>query len=215
MKKLIRLLVIGLTGSLAIIASPAIAQWYGGVTVGSSHKSTDDQNVVTGATAYSFTNDTRSTGYKLQAGYQIHESFAVEGGYVNLGKFRATENVTAPVVGSITGNYKADGWNLVGIGILPLSQGFSAYGKLGTIYSTFSNDIGTTGGVVLAAGSSANRKRTEWNWTYGLGVQYDITKTLAIRGEWERFDKLGDKGATNPTGEFNINLYSVGLNFKF
>ena len=66
--------------------------------------------------------------------------------------------------------------------------------------------------MVLPAGTQTNFKKSEWNWTYGLGVQYDISKTLAVRGEWERFDGLRPSDASNKT---NFNLYSIGLNFKF
>jgi OOP family OmpA-OmpF porin len=198
------------------VAGVANAQWYGGVSVGASDlKNPINTNVVTGATAFSFSHDTTDTAYKLQAGYQVNQYLAIEGGYVNLGKFKSTESVTAPVVGTISSNYKAHGWNVFAVGTLPLSQGFSAYGKLGTLYSTLKNDITTSGAVALAAGASANRKRTEWNWAYGLGLQYDISKTVAVRGEWERYDRLGDDGGTNPTGQHNFDTYSVGLNFKF
>ncbi|MDP2822273.1 MAG: outer membrane beta-barrel protein [Sulfuritalea sp.] len=203
-------------GAGLLVAGVACAQgnWYGGVSLGAATTSIKTENVVTGATAYSFTKDERDTGYKLQAGYQFNKNFALEGGYVNLGKFSATENVTAPVVGSVKGDWKADGWNLFAVGIMPLGQDFSVYGKLGTIYSTLKTDITTSGAVFLAAGTPANRKRTEFDWAYGLGVQYDINKALSVRAEWERFDRLGNEG-TNATGQYNFNLYSVGLNFKF
>ncbi len=201
---------------IASMAQPATAQWYGGVSVGSSDTKLD-QSVLTvpAATANSFTKDDTDTGYKIQAGYTINPNFAIEGGYVNLGKFSLTNNVTAPVVGSLKGSGKADGWNLVAVGSLPIGNDFSLIGKLGTIYSTTKVDLATSGAVVLVAGTPINREKNEWNWTYGLGLQYALSKTISLRGEWERFDKLGTNSGINATGEYNFNMYSVGLNFKF
>lgn len=187
---------------------------YGGVGVGLASTSINNQNVVTGATAYSFSKDETDTAYKLQAGYQVNNYFAIEGGYVNLGKFSATENVTAPANGSVKGRSKVQGWSAFAVGILPIAQGFSAFGKLGTIYSTTKTHVTTGGAVVLAAGQSANRSRSEFNLAYGLGLQYDITKTMNVRAEWERFEKVGNN-ASNGTGERDFNIYSVGLNYRF
>jgi len=213
-KKVKKLLLMLTVMSAAGIAQPAAAQWYGGVSVGATDtKINNNDFAVPGSTANSFTRNDSDTGYKLQAGYRINPNFAVEGGYVDLGKYDLTNNVTAPFVGSVKGTGKADGWNLVGVGILPIGKDFSVFGKLGTIYSTTTVDL-TTSGAVTLAGASANRKKSEWNVTYGLGLQYDLTKTISLRGEWERFDGLGNNG-TNSTGERDFNMYSVGLTFKF
>lgn len=135
---------------------------------------------------------------------------------MNLGKFRATNDATYPGgAGGRALDTKADGWNLFAVGFVPLSGDFSLYGKLGTLYSTTKADLSVTSGVALPAGTITGRKRSEWNWAYGLGVQYEINKTLSVRGEWEHYAKLGNEGNADSTGQFNVNLYSVGLNFKF
>lgn len=208
-----------LLAGLGFVASNAMAAdasgWYAGASLGSATTSIDSTNIVTGATAFSFSKDESDTGYKLFGGYRLNQNFAVEGGYTNFGKFKATENVTAPAVGSVTGNIKADGWQLGLVGFLPVAKDFSLIGKIGTIYSTTSTDMSTSGAVVLSAGSLASRKHSEWNWTYGLGLQYELSKAVAVRAEWERYDKLGNTGAYTGTGESDVNLYSVGLSYKF
>jgi hypothetical protein len=42
-------------------------------------------------------------------------------------------------------------------------------------------------------------------------VQWDFAKNVTLRGEWKRFVDVGDAN----TGEFDLNLYSVGLLFRF
>jgi OOP family OmpA-OmpF porin len=202
--------------ALGTVAQPAAAQWYVGASAGATSTSLKESYVpVSGTTANSYSKDERDTGYKLQLGYRANDYFAVEGGYVDLGKFSITNNVTAPFVGSLTGSGKADGWDVFAVGFVPLSNGFSLFGKLGAIRSTVKADYSTTGAVFLAPGVTPSRKNTEWNWAYGLGVQYEINQTLSVRGEWERYDKLGKEGGIGNAGEYSFNLYSIGLNFKF
>jgi OOP family OmpA-OmpF porin len=196
-----------------LVAGAASAQWYGGVSAGVTSTSFDASGLtITGATAFSISKDEKDTGYKIQAGYQFTPNWGVEFGYVDLGKISAVNNMTAPGVGFLRSDGKADGWNAVAVGTLPLSNGFSLLGKLGTIYSTAKANISVGGAVVIPAGTQTSFKKSEWNWTYGLGVQYDINKTLSVRGEWERFDGLRPSDTSN---KLDVNLYSVGLNFKF
>ena len=211
------LLILGAASSLAMASTPVFAQWYGGISAGVTSTSLNTSSldaavVAAGATAYSTSKDERDTGYKIQAGYQFAPNWGVEFGYVDLGKINAANNVSAPFVGSVRGDGKADGWNAVVVGTLPLSNGFSLLGKLGTIYSTASTNLSTGGALVFVPGTQTNFKKSEWNWAYGLGVQYDISKTMAIRGEWDRYDGIRTSNASN---KYNFNLYSVGLTFKF
>lgn len=207
-----KLLILGAASSLAMASTPVFAQWYGGISAGVTQTSFTPSITVVGATAFSISKDEKDTGYKIQAGYQFTPNWGVEFGYVDLGKISAVNNVTAPAVGFLRGDGKADGWNAVAVGTLPLSNGFSLLGKLGTIYSTASVTVSTGGAVVLPAGTQTNFKKSEWNWAYGLGVQYDISKTTSVRGEWDRYDRIRPSDASN---KYNFNLYSVGLNFKF
>lgn len=194
-------------------SSLASAQWYGGASIGSSNASVDTSGmIVTGATASSVSKNESDTGYKLLAGYQFHPNFALEGGYVNLGKLSATLNVTAPAVGSLNVDYKADGWNLMAVGILPVSNDFSLFGKIGGFYSTTKGDASTTGAVVLLPGQQTSLSKSEFNLAYGLGVQYNINKSISVRGELERFADLRPSDAANKA---NVDLYSIGLIYKF
>lgn len=200
--------------AVAIFAASSVAsaQWYGGVTYGSSKASLPDP--VRGANGFVFSidKDERDTAYKLQAGYRIHRNFAVEGGYVNLGKFNATASLLDPERSSLRSDFKADGWNLVAVGILPLIQDFAVYGKAGTIYATSTSTQRFSGNLFPAPGSNLTHKHSEFDWTYGLGLQYDVNKNVAVRGEWERFDRL----RSSTTGsDHDTDTYSIGLIYKF
>ena len=196
--------------------SPAMAAdpgWYGGLGIGYSKVKIDDATLtVPGATAFTRSKDESDTGFKFFGGYQFNQNWGLELGYVDLGKFNAQVNVTAPVVGSATANIKASGIFLDLVGTAPLQNNFSVYGKLGAIYAETKTDRTFSGAVVLPAGQVANAKHTETAFKFGLGAQYDFTKTVGLRGEWERYYKLGD---SNSTGEGDVDLFSINLVFRF
>lgn len=211
-------IVVMLLAGSGFVASNAMAAnesgWYAGVSLGSVKASLDpvDPTRTVGVTGLSVTDESSSTGYKLFGGYRLGQNFAVEGGYTNLGKTKRT--VTGIVGGVADGTVeksKASGWQFDAVGILPVAKDFSLIAKVGTIYSTVSMDS------YGFDGSTGNDKHSEWNLTYGLGLQYELSKAVAARAEWERYDKLGNKNTNlQPgTGEANINLYSVGLSYKF
>ncbi|MDR0480377.1 MAG: outer membrane beta-barrel protein, partial [Gallionellaceae bacterium] len=106
-----------------------------------------------GLTGVSASVDDSDTAYKLQLGYQFNKYFALEGGYFDLGK--------AGVNGQFTGGrydftFKASGVNVSALGILPLSDDFSIFGKLGAAYTSAKADnfaTATGGGSVTGVAS--------------------------------------------------------------
>ena len=158
-----------------------------------------------GATGVTASTDDSDTGYKLQLGYRFNEYFAVEGGYVSLGKATGQSRFTQ---GSYNESFKADGINVDAVGSFPLGAGFAIFGKLGAAYTTLKADGSAIGAGVAG---SASLKESKVNATFGAGLNYDITDAIAVRAEYERF-KVGDSG---DTGDGNIDLMSLGVAFKF
>jgi OOP family OmpA-OmpF porin len=200
--------------AIAIAATPfAMAQeagWYAGANVGQSRAKIDDARITGGLQASglattSINDDDRSTGYKLYGGYQINRNFALEGGYFDLGKFGFTAN-TAPA-GTLSGNTRMRGLNLDLVGILPITEKFSAFARAGMTYAEAKDSFSGTGAVNVL---NPNPSKREANYKLGLGVQYELTQALAMRGEVERYrinDAVGNRG--------DINLVSVGLVYRF
>jgi len=121
--------------------------------------------------------------YGALLGFQYNSNFAVEGEYVDLGRFSS-----AGVAG------KSDALGFGAVGILPLDEGFSVYGKLGVARSRTSTSVAT----------GTNRTAA----TYGLGGQYD-TPMIGLRLSWERY-KVGVAGQNA-----DDDLYSLAVIFKF
>jgi len=182
---------------------------YIGLSVGQSRVTIEDSAVtVLGATASSFSKDETDTGFKLYAGYRFNRHFALEGGWTDLGSFRATRNVTAPQVGSLSAEIEASGFHFDAVGILPLQQ-FFLFGKLGVMYATTETSRSSTGAVVLAGPRSS--KDSEVEFKAGVGAGFAFTRNLAIRAEFERVTDVG----TIETGEGDIDLISIGLTWRF
>ena len=170
------------------------------------HKSDIDSELTgAGATGLQSSIDRTDTAYKLQAGYQFNKNFALEGGYFNLGKAAYSASYTG---GAANASVKADGSNLSAVGSLPISDAFSVFGKLGAAYSTVKADVTATGPGGTAAGSA---KDSKWGAVYGLGLNYNLTKQVALRAEYEIYDKVGGDN----TGKSKVDVLSVGVAYKF
>ena len=109
--------------------------------------------------------DDKDASWGLFAGYQFNRNLAAELGYHDLG--------SASIPGaSIDGT----AWELVGVGAWPFTEQFSVYGKLGGYR-----------GELKGGGTS----ETNTDLTYGLGLQFDLNKSLGFRGEWQRYPGMG------------------------
>lgn len=138
-------------------------------------------------------------------GYQFNRNCALEGGYFDLGKFGFTA-ITVPA-GTLSGNIRLRGVNLDLLGILPITEKFSAFGRAGLNYAEARDSFTGTGLVNVLTPSPSKR---DTNYKYGLGVQYDFTQSLGMRLEAERYrinDAVGNRG--------DVDLVSVGLVYRF
>jgi OOP family OmpA-OmpF porin len=130
--------------------------------------------------------DDNDTSWGLFAGYRFNPYLAAEIGYHDLG------SISAPVA-TIDGQ----AIELVGVGSVPLNNAFSVYGKLGG-YRGEAKGLGIS--------------ETNNDWTYGLGVQYDVTPYIGVRGEWQRYADLGGGGFNATT---DVDVLRVGALWRF
>jgi OOP family OmpA-OmpF porin len=187
----------------------ANSAWYIGAGVGQSRANIDDARLIrsltaNGATLNSFTSDERGTGYKLYAGKQLNQYFAIEGGYFDLGKFGF--NSTTSGNGVLNGGVGFRGANLDLVGQLPLSQRFSVFARVGMNYAKASPHFT---GNRLAAVTNPNPSERKLNAKAGLGLEYKFSEALALRAEVERYrvnDAVGNRG--------DVDLASVNLVYK-
>lgn len=214
MKKAVKtLVVLGLTGGAALNIPFAIAEdsgWYIGGNIGQSRAKIDDIGITRnllggGFITTSIVDDKRDSGYKLYGGYQFNENFALEGGYFDLGQFGYVATVVP--AGTLTGRIRLKGVNIDAVGILPISEQFSVFGRVGLNYAQARDNFVGTGFVNVL---NPNPSKSDTNYKFGIGLQYDFTPAFGMRLEAERYridDAVGNKG--------DIDLLSLGLTYKF
>jgi OmpA-OmpF porin, OOP family len=148
--------------------------------------------------------DDKDTAWKIFGGYQINRNFAAEFGYTDLGKVSGTAVISGV---NLSESFEANAWELVGIGSVPFGR-ISPYGKLGLYRGEVKGRVvGTPGGVT----ATASGKDTNTDLTFGLGVNFDFTRNIGIRGEWQRYKKMGG----DDVGESDVDVLSVGLTYRF
>lgn len=197
--------------ALATSGAALASDWYAVGSVGQSkvkiNRGINDNSLTgAGATGLSSTAKETNTAYKLQLGYEINKYFAVEGGYVDLGTATYSATFTG---GNAKVDYKAHGWNISAVGILPVQRDLSIFGKVGFITAK-SERTGSLTGLPGYRVVPANATSTSPSW--GVGISYNVTQNVAVRGEWERFNKVGEKYTT---GQSDLDFLSVGLVYKF
>ena len=162
-----------LSAAVALPAYAADMGGYAGIKVGNNHAE------------FNALSDSTDTAYGVLLGYQYNRNFAIEAEYTDLREFTTTAGVTG----------KSDVWGLSALGIAPLANRFSLYGKLGIARSR----------TRTSADTGAHRTAA----TYGLGGQFDATPMIGVRASWDRY------GVEMAGQSENDNLYSLAAVFRF
>ena len=211
--KLVRAMgALGLAGIAALSAPAGAADdgWYLGFGIGPSREKNHHDRITqellgSGFTTTSIDDDSKDTAWKLLGGRKFNRNFAVEASYFDLGEFGFTAHTQPP--GTLNGKIKLQGVGVDGLGILPITERFSAYARLGLQYAQAKDTFTGTGAVTV---TNSSPSKSGANYKAGLGLQYDFTPSLGLRGDWENYrvnDAVGNKG--------NINTFMIGLVYTF
>jgi opacity protein-like surface antigen len=186
--------------SAALLSGAASAQlqprsFYAGANLGQSKA----QRWCLGAGSTSC--DDTSAALKLFGGYQLDETFAIEAGYVHLGTFKAN-------AGGASDEAKAQALEASIVATWPVAPRLGLFGRIGTYRA---NVRETTSFI----GTSSNNNT---DLTFGLGVRYDISPKLALRGEWQRYLDMGGRNVALGTGAgdlSSVDVLGVGVLWRF
>jgi OOP family OmpA-OmpF porin len=215
MKKVLGIAAVALAVSAAsAVHAQSMTPWYGGVSAGSTKSNVNpgEVNDYLRSLGYGFpstTADDKDTTYRFMLGYRFSPAVSLEGFYADLGKYNTRTTVTAPFVGSVNADYKAKGYGVDLVLSAPMSQVFSVYGRLGVMQAKTEAAFSSGGSIGLLANRGSKNKTGQH---YGLGLQYELNPSLALRGEVETYRKLGDDSTG---GELKVDVLSVGAIFRF
>ncbi|GAB3267585.1 porin family protein [Chitinimonas naiadis] len=180
MKKQFSLLAIA-----AVLAAPAFADnFYAGGDIGRSKIEADLGN------GYSASKN--DTAWSVFAGYQFHTNFAAEVGYRDLGKIedRAGNNYDQVKARAVQASL---------IGILPVSNEFSVFGRLG-LASIKGEGEGRFGNYTYSS------SETKTKGLFGIGARYAVTKELGLRAEYNQYSKIED---------VKLSTLTIGADYRF
>ena len=191
----------------------AASDFYGVLSIGRSSidadsGSVDARNLATGFTSSTTSSSSGATSGKVQLGYNLGKTFSLEGGYNYLGKvnFVSTANngVGAAAIG---GSKDAQLVNLDLVAKVPLNEQFSLLARIGGYYWKTKSDIPNA-----ATLGTTSVDDTGFDFKVGAGVQYDFNPKWGMRGEYERFNGIGNIGTS---GDSKVNQWTVGAVLKF
>jgi OOP family OmpA-OmpF porin len=186
-------LLVGLAASM-----PALAEGGSFYFGGSLGKAESKEDACTWVDP-SFTCDRKGEGaWAAFAGLMFNKNFGVEGGYHNLGKI---VEVSSAATGDRAWARSYIG-ELVAVAAYPM-QSVSFYAKGGGYYGKTT----LTGSFV-----AADTKSTATQWTYGVGVSWDVFTHAGLRAEWQRFNNIGGQEIGFRT---DVDLMSLGAYIKF
>lgn len=114
--------------------------------------------------------DDEDTAFQVFGGYQFNPYFGLEAAYSDFGDIDLRSGAAG---------FKADTLSLVAVGTLPFTDNFSGYAKAGV----HDWDTDYSGPSSLRPGGADGTDPT-----YGLGLQYRFSDTIALRGEYSRFE---------------------------
>lgn len=133
--------------------------------------------------------DQKDTALHGFAGYQLNNIFAVELGFRDLGN--------AQIPGTDVGLRTYD---LTAVGTVPIGN-ISLFGKLG-LFRGQAKGNGGAGGIT----------ETHTSLTWGAGLQWDVAKSWALRGEIQHYpNMMGGRFG----GSTDVNVIGADLLFRF
>lgn len=137
-------------------------------------------------------------GFSLAGGYKFNENWAAELGY----RFLGSDTQTIAIADSgnkatLSARYRSI--QLSALGMLPMTDRFSVFARLGYGTIKSQDSISVTSG---SASSDFRSKEYSSGLLAGVGVEYAFTKQISVRGEYQR-----------PASD--VSLLAVGLKYGF
>ena len=136
--------------------------------------------------------------FKVYGGANLHRNFAFEVAYVDMGESVIKDNVDTLVI-------EAAALNASVLGIVPASRNIDLFGKVGLMYwEAEKSSSGTNNGTIASSEGL--------DITFGFGVNIGVSRSFALRAEFEKFRQVGGEITT---GESAVTVLTLGAAWYF
>lgn len=158
--------------------------------------------------------DESDAAFGFLAGYRFTPYFAVEAGYVDLGKVSYRVNARGNITGIPTDavlnvDTETAGITVAALGVWPLSYRWEVYGRAGALFS--SNDFRAFYDDVEQNPRRDQFSENDVDIQVGIGTSYNFLEIYDVRLEYQRIFDAGDK----TTAEGDADMISVGVTVVF
>jgi len=180
----------------ALSAPPSFAQnLYVGGAIGVANTDVDCSGTISC--------DKNPTGVKAYGGYKFNNMFAVELGYLSLGKAKASLNgADFGLPGTVGTSLKTDGVTLGVAAFLPIANQFFGVVRAGAFAAK-------TKGEVSNSGITQSQSESHTQAYLGLGASYAVNKQLSVDGGVDLTKiKFGGQSAS-------VSFWSIGASYAF
>jgi len=224
--------------TLALLAGAAHAQttagpFYVEASIGMSHFNGDYakqvRDSVANSTVFKFASASYDScgnlGGRVAIGWRALPNLAFELGSTEFGRIDSRASVSrlqAPEqLDVIRGKFRLDAITLDAVGMLPVTEKFTAIARVGVARTEqkYSQTRTVTNEAVPVFTSYPANQQTRLHW--GVGAQYALNANVALVANYERIENVGhdfssrsiDNGSR--AGTFGYGLLSVGMRYTF
>jgi hypothetical protein len=221
---------IALFTALALVAGSATAgSWedgfYVGAGVGYGKINVNSDKIDNNFNSWAFDNELPleinnsdvgqgATPYSLTVGYKWMKYFATEISYIDLGNADYTGKVydyfDEVNVGKIKGQWDAKGWPISVLGIWPIDDTWSVFGRVGV----FIGDVKLTAKATYDDGTlivKDHNSQSSTEFIGGVGTDFNFADVWTARLEWQAMPSLGN----DDVGDGNWNNFQFSIFYRF
>ena len=218
----VRLAIIASSVLIAPFAHAQDSGWYAGFGLGYSQAKFYPADFALNNPLISEDKKNFDAGYKFTIGRQLARTWAVEGAYVQPGKFQYFYN-DAGFGGSESFDYKVTGFALSVVPSIPFGSSFSVFGRVGAFFSNTRLTVASASGS-LSGDAGFKTQQSQTSLMTGLGFQFNFDNDQSLRLEYENYGKVGTVCPSSApcivtlsanTGRAIIQMVSANLMFKF
>ena len=143
--------------------------------------------------------DKNGTAWRAFVGYGFTPNFAIEAAFIDFGRANATDSGGAKI------NSENRGGDVLAV-LTYRTNKASIFAKAGGYYAATKLTIDNGGG------SWSRTSQSSGGVTYGLGAQVELTRHIGLRGDWQRYAKVG---GSDTGGSSDIDAFLIGLVWTF